>query len=128
MAAFAPLNRDARKSPRLKLPPMYTVVQARPVGESRFRWTGYVYDISATGMRLELDEELAEGSQIEIRAVLPGSNKQTTVRATGRIVRRHEDPFDPGPVRMGLAFDDFGNQREQRRLADYLSRSGVRAA
>lgn len=118
---------NTRRHPRVKLPPMYTVVRARPRGASRFCWTGYIYDISASGMRFELDRGLEEGCQIEIRAVLPGET-QTSFRATGHVVRRHEDPYDPGPVRMGLEFDAFPAEKDHDRLNDYLGRRAAKAA
>ncbi len=58
MAADSVLNR--RTHPRYRLVPMYTVVTARRTGDRSGlpRLTGHVYDISAGGARIELDEPL----------------------------------------------------------------------
>lgn len=106
---------------------MYTLLRVRPQGEARYRWTGYVYDVSATGMRFELDAALATGSVVEVRAMLPG-HETLTFTASGRIVRHHDEASEPGPIRMGLAFERFRTAQDSRRLADYLERSDLRAA
>jgi hypothetical protein len=113
------MQHDARQAPRLALPPMYTLVRVRPRGEERFCWTGHIYDISASGMRFELDEALPPGTEIEVRAMLPGT-PHTTFNAAGHVVRRHDDPEDVGPARMGMSFDGFSQGGDQRRLAEYL--------
>ena len=118
---------DARQSPRLKLPAMYTLVRAKPVGEERYCWTGYIYDISASGMRFELDAALSPGTQLEFRAMLPGAD-QTTVRALGRVVRQHDELHEPGPVRMGLTFERFAHHTDRRKLWSYLQHAGLKAA
>ena len=63
--APAPLKiTHARHEARLKLPAMYTLLRARRVGDTRYRWTGYIYDISVAGMRFELDKALEPGTRI----------------------------------------------------------------
>lgn len=118
---------DARRRPRLKLPAMYTLIRVRPVGAPRFEWSGFIYDISATGMRFELDAAVEPGTRLEIRALLPGT-QHVTFQATGTVVRIHDDDNLPGPTRMGLVFDEFRSDDDRLRLDDYLVRSGVRAA
>lgn len=119
---------NQRQSPRARLAAMYTHLRVRPAGDSRYRWSGYVYDISESGMRFELDDQVAHGTPLEVRMTLPG-NAPTTLAATGTVVRTHDD--EPGPVRMGLHFDDFRTEADRRRLSDYLSNlatSGERTA
>ncbi len=116
---------DARRAPRLKLPAMYTLLRVRPQGKERFVWTGYIYDLSSSGMRFELDHSLEPGTRIDFRAMLPGGD-QTTIRASGRVVRRHDDADEPGPVRMGLSFDHFPHAGDRSRLQEYLTSSGLR--
>lgn len=116
-----------RSHPRLKLPPMYTLVRARLAGAPQYRWTGHIYDISASGMRFELDEALDMGETLEVRGMLPGAH-HTTFRAVGRVVRLHDDEDDgPGPVRMGMHFDRFETESDARRLSDYLADRGIAA-
>jgi len=119
---------EARQAPRLKLPPMYTFVRVRPRDHGeRYCWTGYVYDISASGMRFELDEALEPGTDIEARAMLPGA-MHTTINVSGRVVRLHDDDELAGPQRMGMTFDQFISNDDEQRLTDYLSASYPMAA
>lgn len=122
-----PASADARQSPRLRLPAMYTLVRVRPVGAPRYLWTGYIYDISLTGMRFELDHALPPGMQVEVRAMLPGFT-QTTFHAIGTVIRLHDDPDEPGPVRMGLTFQRFLHHADRRRLMEYFEYHGLRLA
>lgn len=124
MARQNPGSADARTAPRLKLPAMYTLLRVRPMDREKFIWTGFIYDVSSTGMRIELDCDLAPGTRVEVRAMLPGA-EQVTIRATGHIVRRHDEPDEPGPVRMGLEFDSFSNADDRLRLSEYLEHSGL---
>lgn len=116
---------DGRQHARLKLPAMYTLVRVKVQGQERFAWTGYIYDISASGMRFELDAPLAPGTPIEVRAMLPGAT-HTTIQATGRVIRLHDE--EAGPVRMGMVFEKFVTHHDRRRLMDYLEGSGLRLA
>ena len=118
---------DNRQTPRLKLPPMYTLIRARPKGSKRYCWVGHIYDISAAGMRFELDFPLEPGASIEVRAVLPGKSP-TAVGVTGHVVRLHDDSGEPGPARMGLAIDRFQRPADEQRLMHYLSEYGLKAA
>ncbi len=113
------LASESRQSARLKLPPMYTLVRVRPAGAERYCWTGYIYDISLTGMRFELDAAVEPGTKLEIRAMLPGP-AHTAISASGRVIRIHDDDHMPGPVHMGLIFDAF-EEGDQLKLRDYLA-------
>lgn len=119
---------DSRQSPRYPMPAMYTLLRVRPRGDERFCWTGYIYDISNTGMRFELDGAIEAGTEVEVRAMLPGS-PHLTFNATGHVVRRHEaDDENNGPVRMGLAFDRFTQASDRQKLEDYLGQRQAKAA
>lgn len=112
---------ESRRHPRIKLPAMYTLVRVRPAGCARYRWTGYIYDISQSGMRLELDDALPEGTPVEVRVMLPGNDQQTTFFAAGKIIRNHDEdePF-AGPTRMGMQFDTFPILGDEHKLASYI--------
>lgn len=116
---FSPSRNDSRRSNRVKLPAMYTLVRVKPVGAERFRWTGYIYDISSSGMRFELDAPVDPGVKLEVKAMLPGT-EHTTIRAVGTVVRIHDDDQLPGPTRMGMTFDRF-IEEDQARLNHYLA-------
>ena len=111
---------EGRNTPRLRLPAMYTLVRVRPAGYPKFLWTGYIYDISTSGMRFELDVVLEPGTEIEVRAMLPGTN-QVTFDACGKVVRIHDD--EPGPCRMGMTFDHFRHHADRRELHAYLEQT-----
>ena len=118
---------DARRTPRLKLPPMYTFLRARPAGTERYCWSGHIYDISASGMRFELDVCVDPGRELEIRAMLPGAS-DTTITAIGRVVRLHDDSDERGPVRMAMVFSEFAQHRDRLQLDTYLARACANAA
>ncbi len=118
---------DGRDLPRLTLAPMYTFVRVRPEGQQRYRWSGHIYDISAAGMRFELDEALEPGAAVEVKARLPGP-KHMSISARGHIVRIHDDADEPGPIRMVMAFDDFHAQVDRQRLDSFLVEAGLKAA
>jgi hypothetical protein len=118
---------ETRRHHRLKLPAAYTLVRLRRAGKRRYAWTGYAYDISASGMRFELDEFLEAGCDVEVRVTLPGY-QHTTFDAAGRVVRMHDDADEPGPVRMAMTFGSFPTVDDSRALMRYLVDSGVRAA
>lgn len=118
---------EARQSPRLRLPAMYTLLRLRKKGQTRYSQTGYIYDISQTGMRFELDDPIEPGTELEFRALLPGSHT-TTFCAKGRLVRMHDDLHEVGPVRMAMHFDRFKSTIDQQKLAEYLDRCAPRIA
>lgn len=117
---------EARRRPRLKIPPMYTLLRVRRKGTQRYLWTGYIYDVSGSGMRFELDAALEPGAEIEVRAMLPGQ-QHTTFRAEGRVIRIHDDDQST-PCRMGMTFTSFQTEVDRRRLEDYLDDRGLMAA
>jgi len=106
---------------------MYTLIRVKPHGDEIFLWTGHIYDISATGIRFELDQSLAPGSLVDVRVLLPGAT-HATFEATGRIVRIHDEWDTQGPIRMGLIIDHFAADEDQRQLHTYLSQTQLSAA
>lgn len=118
---------ESRQSPRLKLPAMYTLLRIRPRGTERFKWTGHIYDISTGGMRFEMDTDLPAGTQIEVRAMLPGATP-TTVTVSGTILRMHDDNPALPPVRMAMTFNAFSHPIDRQKLVDYLTDRGLRLA
>jgi len=118
---------EARRHPRLKIAAMYSLVRVRPTGGDRYLWTGHIYDVSLSGMRFELDHALEPGTTIEVRGILPGQ-EHVTFRASGQVVRLHDDQNEPGPARMGMAFDEFHSEVDELRLADYLDGNSLKLA
>jgi c-di-GMP-binding flagellar brake protein YcgR len=98
---------------------MYTLLRIKKKGETRYTQTGYIYDISQTGMRFELDDPIAPGTELEFRALLPGSHT-TTFCAKGHLVRMHDDLHEVGPVRMAMQFDRFKSAMDRQKLNEYI--------
>lgn len=68
---------DRRHDARFTLPAAYAPVQIRLLDDHAGRGVpgdllGHAYDISATGLRFELDEPLPTGARFAIRLELPG--------------------------------------------------------
>ena len=103
---------------------MYTAVTARRSGADGLH--GHVYDISADGVRIELDEALLPGESVALCLHLPGA--RDSVEASASVVWVHDDADDPGPRRMALRFTAFGNNADQRRLIGYIDRELARHA
>lgn len=119
------IESDKRQFPRRSLPVGYAEVRVRRSGKQRFSLTGHAYDISAGGVRFELDHGLDDGEEVDIRVVLPGREPHE-VRAHGSVVRFH-DPGEAGPVRMGMTFMEMTNPAD-RLLIDSYVREGKLAA
>ena len=116
---------NQRQQPRITLPAMYTLLRLRKTGDKHYNRTGHIYDISMSGMRFELDYSLEPGSQVEVRAMLPGSS-QLTFSVRGTVVRIHDDDQPNfGPTRMGLIFDEFGSIADRHRLQTYINYRGM---
>ncbi len=116
-------SKDLRRAPRMKLPAMYTLVKVREGSTgTRYDHAGYIYDISTSGMRIELDSLLEPGTQIQARLMLPGDKKPVIVNLSGWVVRHHDDEEDAGgPTRMGIAFEHFKSPADEEKLYEYLA-------
>lgn len=118
---------DRRQADRIQLPAPYTAVAVQPMvaePDHAAELEGHLYDLSQSGVRLELDEELPIGTVVALRLILPG-RQPVAIRAVGEVVRCHEDE-DAGPIRMGVHFDRFMTKVDQKKLLDYLSDHGCR--
>jgi c-di-GMP-binding flagellar brake protein YcgR len=112
---------ENRRYHRYSVPAMYSLVRARGRGEGAFQWTGHLYDVSLGGMRFELDQSLEPGTEVDIRAMLPGAEHRT-FRVRGEVVRLHnEDEADRGPARMGLSFTRFQSRADRQAVESYIA-------
>jgi uncharacterized protein (TIGR02266 family) len=118
-------SRERRVHDRFSLSPMYTSVSARSGGEPS-ALTGHIYDISRGGLRIELDEPLAPGTDLALDLSLPGEGGELHARAC--VVWVGEPDDDPGPRRMALRFTGFGDPRDEERLSTYLASGAARRA
>jgi c-di-GMP-binding flagellar brake protein YcgR len=95
------------------------VIQVRRAGRQRFSLTGHAYDISAGGVRFELDRPLPFGEHVEVRINLPGADQQQ-IAAQGVVVRYHDDQENRGPVRMALSFTDWVDPTDKQTLDHFV--------
>jgi hypothetical protein len=80
---------------------------------------GHGYDISLTGMRFELDDELAPGTEVSIELYPPA--ERDPIRMRGTVVRVFAGDDDPGPRRMAAQFTGFASQRDRERLESRIA-------
>ena len=123
---------ERRRHRRYLTPPMYHPVTVRRAGEATFVLDGHAYDLSEGGIHFELDEPIKPGQVIEILFPLPGAvdgDPSGTILAVGTVAwSLGEDPDEPGPVRMAVAFDSFPRPGDRERLAASLRPGRLRAA
>ena len=129
-SAAANINR--REHERLRLQPMYTSVIVEPRNSNvcdESSMLGHAYDVSASGIRIELDEPLEVGQNVKVHVDLTGGGFESEeVLADAKVVWVNDADDDPGPRRMALRFTDFHSQRHQNRLARFLGDGLMRAA
>ncbi len=112
---------ELRISPRMKLSPMHspeTVQNTQYLSLTHLE--GHAYDISETGVRLELDEAVKVGSSLSLQLELPG--QATGMFVAGEVVWINDEEDDPGPRRMALRFTDFPSEGDRTRLQIFLGR------
>lgn len=115
-----------RETPRFRLPAAYSAVTAHRGQAAVSQLHGHVYDISASGVRIELDEALQPGECVVLDLDLPGT--RTSVNASASVVWVNDPHDDPGPRRMALRFTSFCDRANRDRLFDYLGEAGRHAA
>ena len=116
---FRPSEHCRREFPRLALAAMYSAVEITIDTEDGPQvLDGHAYDVSAGGVRIELDEPVAAGTPVHVRLDLPGVNN--SIRVRGDIVRLNDDPEDPLALRMGVAFRFFESLRDACDLRRFL--------
>ena len=121
-------HQKRRESERIRVQPMYSAVTAcTGDADNPVRLLGHVYDISESGVRIELDNPLDPGQIVSLQLALPGAN--AVVEAAASVVWVHDEQDDPGPRRMALKFTEFLNRSDHTRLVEYIDRErGRRAA
>lgn len=116
---------DRRQFTRYQLPSMYSRIMVRPLDSDEFQWEGHAYDISRGGIRFELDNGVAPGTQVAVRIDLP---QTTSERSTARRsvfafanVIWMSDADEYGPVRLAAAFTRFAREGDEEQLNARLS-------
>lgn len=123
MRTYPRFNR--REHERFRLSPMYTSVGVEPKPRAR-KMFGHAYDISESGVRVELDEALSVGDIVTVQLELPSERHGISSEACVRWVNDAQD--DPGPRRMALQFTRFRSPLDQQRLRNYLGCGLLRLA
>lgn len=119
---------DLRKHPRLRLAPMYTSVTVRRADRMRLQaLEGHAYDVSASGVRIEIDETLDLAEDVALDLTLPGEAEP--ISAQGRVVWIMDAEDDPAARRLAIHFTRFGKPSDRARLLRRLGEDrGRRAA
>jgi hypothetical protein len=110
-----------RQYERFRLQPMYTAVNVESHGRSEVI-QGHAYDISEAGVRLELDEPLDPGEDVQVEIRLPG--EATSIGVSATVLWVHGPDDDPAARRLALRFTAFRGPRDHARLVRFLG-SGV---
>lgn len=110
-------HHDRRIAERYPKPPMYTPIRLRRLSEDAFGPEGHIHDISAGGVRFEMDTAIEPGERVAIMIDLgpltpPGVGR--AVFAFGNVVWC--DISEPGPAMMAIAFTEFSRQGDHARL------------
>jgi len=84
---------------------------------------GHVYDLSGTGIRLELDEPLAMGKQVEVDFFFAGILK--AIHFSGIVTRVFDAIDDPGPRRMGIEIQSFASEADESRMGALLESASL---
>lgn len=116
-------SQNRRRHVRVRLQPMYSWVEVKP--QHGGEYTGHAYDISESGVRIELDEPLSVGAKVELAIGLPGQSPanagEPSIRAAADVVWVNDHDDDPGPRRMALAFEAFTTESDRHSLMRYIS-------
>lgn len=92
--------------------------------ESKGFFEGHAYDISHSGIRLELDSPLPVGTPVEVDIYPPGSSNGS-IRMIGSVVRVFDEIDDPGPRRMGIHLDRGANDQEFSKFERLIDRGSL---
>lgn len=108
---------ERRRFERFAVAPMYTGVWIRPLGGD-CPAAGHAYNLSEGGVQCELDVPIPSGTPVEVEMLLPGGGREEgrLVRARGRVAWMLDDPDEPGPVRLGVCFEQFASRADRERL------------
>lgn len=110
---------NRRQHERFIMPHQYTPVTVHRSGcMSLGGLEGHVYDVSESGIRLELDEPLHVGSQVIFQLQLPLGHGPVT--GTAAVVWVNDQNDDPGPRRCALHIRDYLTAADHARLVGYI--------
>jgi hypothetical protein len=118
--------RNRRVHERRSVSAMYSAVEAKPIGGFGPTANGHVYDVSLGGARIELDDPVAPGTDLQLALHLPAESK--AIRVIGTVTRVFDADDDPICRRAGVRFVSFQDPADEVRLRRFLGEDAVRAA
>lgn len=126
------ISGDRRQNPRFTVPSMYSKVMVRLLDEEDFTREGHAYDISAGGVRFELDGPIEAGTPIAMRIDLPHSRVERSTEwrdifAFANVVWVEWDDA-PGPYRLAAVFTEFPSIEDAHMLDRRLCAGAYSAA
>jgi hypothetical protein len=97
----ATTNRRNAERFRLGTALVFVVVGAHGnTPETKGHFEGHAYDLSDSGIRVELDAALPVGTPVDVSVHFPGCG--SPLHLVGKVARLFDEIDDPGPRRMGL--------------------------
>jgi hypothetical protein len=103
---------------------MYTSVSVRIADGRGIEYDGHILNVSEGGIQIELDDTILPGTPVEVTLWLPGfarsDDLDRAVRARGMVVWLAEDPDEPGPSRLAIAFSNYVSAGDHARLLGHL--------
>ncbi len=116
-------NRRSAERFRLETALVRVVVGAHgETPQTKGFFEGHAYDLSHSGLRLELDSELPVGTPVEVELHMPGLG--SAIHLVGKVARVFDEQDDPGPRRMGV--DGKGRTaQDAERLARLLDQAAL---
>jgi hypothetical protein len=94
---------DRRNAERFRLETALVFVVVGAHGDTpatKGHFEGHAYDISDSGIRVELDAALPVGTPVDVSVQFPGCG--APIRLVGKVSRLFDEIDDPGPRRMGI--------------------------
>ncbi|MGI9013852.1 MAG: PilZ domain-containing protein [Phycisphaerales bacterium] len=121
----ATLNR--RQFERFSVAPMYTEVKVQRIDDGRMsELSGYAYDLSEGGLRIELEDRLDIGEHVNVSLRLPGeAENDPQIHLACEMVWINDEDDDPVMPRMALRVLRYLSDDSRRRLIGYLSRGAA---
>lgn len=123
---------DRRQFERFALEAAYSPITVNRISDGKMmELTGFVYDISEGGLRIELDERLQLGEHVNVEFVPPMVNLDdncTVIRAACEVVWINDEIDDPAMPRMALSITKYQDHQGRNSLIQFLGSGHARRA
>lgn len=118
--------RERRRRPRALVHPMYSSAVVRILNKKHKPIDGHVRNISETGLAVEMDDLVEEGSPVTVEFSVSGLGRERaqtwpTFAATAEVVRHQDvEDFPQGPYHTALRFVRISSIT-QAQIARYIA-------